>query len=176
MPNRYYATLTLSEQSYTFNFIGEMYMAALYTPALLDPSVDKTLAPKQILSEFKRVIKERKPTHFEVRSIEPSLFQTKFSYTSPYTYPEASGLFNFHKEDNILTVTSRHLSAEDKELLRKYNIPSSGTICIKAYGNIIENNAHEPANILQQCSTWNMKNLDESVKMIIRFPKSLDVR
>ncbi len=175
VPHKYYAVLTLTEKQYFFDFIGEMRIMALYTDAGKDASVDKKHAQQQILSEFSRVIQERNPSRFELRVVEDTVFQTRYTYASPYTYPEASGLFNFHLQDNILTVTSRHISPEERKLLQKNNIPSSGTLCIKTYGKIIENNAHKPANILQQCSTWDMENLDESVKMVIRFANSLDV-
>ncbi len=148
---------------------------AYYTPAMQDASVNKEMALEQILTEFKRVIGERKPTTFELRSVAPERFQTKFSYTSPYGYPEASGLFNFHIDDKTLTVTSRHINAEEQALLQKYSIPSKGTLCIKTYGRVLESNAHAPTNILQQCSTWHMENLDENVKMVIRFANSLEV-
>ncbi len=175
MPDKYYAVLTLTEKQYILDFIGEMRIMALYTDAGQDASVDREHAQEQILGEFSRVINERKPERFELRVVDNALFQTRFTYASPYAYPEASGLFNFHVQDNILTVTSRHISPEERTLLEKNNIPSSGTLCIKTYGKILENNAHKPANLLQQCSTWDMKNLDESVKMVIRFANSLDV-
>ncbi len=174
-PDKYYAVLTLTDKHYIMDFIGEMRMMALYTPQGTDPSVDKMQAQKQILGEFSRVIQEREPSRFEVRMADDALFQTRFTYTSPYAYPEASGLFNFHISENILTVTSRNISPEERKLIQENAIPSQGTLCIKTYGKIIQNNAHEPANILQQCSTWYLKNLDEGVKMIIAFPKSLEV-
>ncbi len=174
-PNKYYAVLTLSEKTYTLEFIGEMRIMAYYTQAMQDASVNKTMAVEQILSEFTRVITERQPKVFELRPVAPEIFQTKFTYASPYTYPEAAGLFNFHKDGDTLTVTSRHISLKEKELLHKYNIPSQGTLCIKTHGKILENNAMSPANLLQQCSTWHMENLDESVKMVIRFANSHNV-
>ncbi len=174
VPDKYYAVLTLTDKNYYFNFIGEMHMMALYTPEGQDAAVDKKQAEQQILSEFSRVIKERKPAKFELQPLENALFRTKFEYTSPYAHPEATGLFHFHVEENVLTVTSRHMSEAEKALIHKNDLPSKGTLCIKTYGKILESNAHKPANILQQCSIWNLENLDHGVKMVIRFSKSLD--
>ncbi len=172
VPNKYIATLTLSEEHYTFEFIGEMQMMYMYDATISkDATFDQAKAAKQVLSEFKRLMAERKPQIFEIRTKTPTIFQTKFSYTSDYSAPEVTGLFNIQKKDNILTVSSRNISPEEHEILKKHKIPSKGTLCIKTFGKIVENNAHEPTNILQLCSTWHLKNLDESVKMVIDFSK-----
>ncbi len=174
VPNKYLATLTLTEKNYAFEFIGEMRMAGLYSKKVQDdPAWDKQKLAQQILGEFTRVLRERMPDIFELRSVTPDLFQTKFTYTSPYALPEAVGLFNFHIEGKRLTITSRHINAEEHAMLKKYEIPSQGTLCIKTFGKVVQSNAHSPANILQQCSTWHMKNLDEGIKMIIDFPNEL---
>ncbi len=144
-----------------------MYDAALRK----DAGIDMQKAAGQVLSEFKRVMQERKPSVFELRSKTATIFQTKFSYTSSYEHPEVTGLFNIQKKGNVLTLTSRHISSEEYNILKKDNIPSKGVLCIKSFGNIVESNAHSPANILQQCSTWKLENLDEGVKMIIHFQK-----
>ncbi len=174
VPNKYYAVLTLTDKQYILDFIGEMHIMALHSPDGTDPSVDRKAAQQQILSEFSRVIKEREPTRFELRDVADALFQTKFTYASPYNYPEASGLFTFHVDGHRLTVTSRKIGPEERKLIQEKAIPSEGTLCIKTYGKIIESNAHQKANILQQCSTWHMKNLDDGVKMVIEFPNSLE--
>ncbi len=168
------ATLTLTEKNYVFEFIGEMRMAGLYSKKVLDdPAWDKEELSKQIFSEFKRVMQERNPQIFDVRTVATDVFQTKFQYTSPYSLPEATGIFNFHIEGKRLIVTSRHITTEERVSLQKYEIPSQGTLCIKTFGKIVQSNAHSPANILQQCSTWYMKNLDEGIKMVIDFPSEL---
>ncbi len=170
IPNKYIATLTLSEKMYTFEFIGELHMAALHSKKVIDdPSWDKNKLAEQIINEFSRVIKERNPIIFELNFIEPDIIQTKFTYSSPYNHPEATGLFHFKKDGKRLEVNSRYINEEEYEFLQKINIPSQGSLCIKTFGKIIHNNAHEPSNILQQCSTWRMKKLDESIKMVIDF-------
>ncbi len=172
VPHKYIATLTLSEKYYTFEFIGEMQMMYMYDATLRkDAGIDMEKAAEQVLSEFERVITERKPNVFELRSKTATTFQTKFSYTSSYDLPEATGLFHLHKEGNTLTLTSRKISAEEYNILKENQIPSKGILCVKNYGKILESNAHAPANLLQQCSTWKFENLDERVKMIIQFQK-----
>ncbi len=173
VPNNYSATLYVSNYSYSFEFIGEMYMMLMYSDAMYEQSLDPKLIPQQIMSEFKRVITERKHTRMEMKRSGESTFQTAFAYSSPYIYPEASGLFNFKVEGKRLTITSRYMSPEDKALVAKNTIPSRGTVTIKAYGNIIESNAHEPATAIKQYSTWRMKDLHEPIKMVIEFTDEL---
>ncbi len=173
VPDKYQATLEVSNKAYSLEFIGEMRIMVLYTDDYKSGSLN--LSPhaeplhKQVVTEFQRVIKERSNARIEVEQKEPVLFRTAFAYTSPYDYPEASGLFNFNIEDSVLTITSRHISPEDKTLLAKHNIPSQGTLCIKTLGEIIESNAQIHSNAFNRCNTWTMKNLDEGIKMVIKF-------
>ncbi len=173
VPDKYTATLNLSNKLYTFEFIGEMHMMLLYSDTMYEQSLDPKLIPQQIMDEFTRVIKERKHTRMDIERASPHSFRTAFAYASPYIYPEATGLFNFKVEGTRLTVTSRYMSPEDKALVEKNNIPSKGTLAIKVYGTIIESNAHEPATPIRQYSVWHMKNLDEPIKMVIEFDDEL---
>ncbi len=175
VPNKYIATLSLSEDAYTFEFIGEMRMMYMYDTSLSnDAGIDMEKAAEQVLSEFKRLMQERKPHIFELRKKTATIFQTKFSYTSPYEFPEVTGLFHIHKQGNVLTLTSRRISKEEHNILKKDNIPSKGVLCVKSFGKILQSNAHSPSNILQQCSTWKLENLDEGIKMIIHFQGDAD--
>ncbi len=173
VPDKYTATLYFSEKAYTFEFIGELYMMLLYSDAMYEQSLDPKLVPQQIMSEFTRVIKERKHTRMDIERAGQHTFRTAFAYSSPYAYPEATGLFNFKVEGKRLTVTSRYMSPEDKALVAKNNIPSRGTLAIKVYGTIIESNAHEPATPIKQYSVWHLKDLDEPVRMVIDFDEDI---
>ncbi len=179
VPNKYNAVLDVSSNSYNFEFIGELRMMLLYTDDYKSGSLN--LAPsaeplnKQIINEFKRVISERSLSFIEVEQHEPTVFRTSFAYTSSYAYPEASGLFNFKIEKNILTITSRHMNEGDRALIEKYNIPSRGTLCIRTLGKVLESNAQTSANAFNRCNTWNMENLDEGVRMVIEFKAPLNI-
>ncbi len=173
VPDKYNAILEVSNKAYSFEFIGEMRIMLLYTDDYKSGSLN--FAPhaeplqNQVVDQFKRVIKERENARIETKHDEPTIFQTSFGYSSVYDYPEASGLFNFEINNNILTIRSRHINPEDRELLLAHNIPSRGKLCIKTTGQVLESNATTHANAFNRCNTWELKNLDEGVKMIIKF-------
>ncbi len=179
VPDKYNAILEVSNKAYSFEFIGEMRIMVLYTDDYKSGSLNFSPHAKplqnQVVDEFERVIKERKNARIETRHDEPTVFQTSFAYTSTYNYPEASGLFNFEINDRILTIRSRHINNEDMALLAKYNIPSQGNLCIKTTGQVLESNATTPANAFNRCNTWELKKLDEGVKMVIKFHDSINL-
>lgn len=167
VPDKYQATLSLSNHAYSFDYIGEMHMMTAYSRefAAKDP---KELARK-VVAEFERVIRERPQGVIETRLLSPKVFQTKFLYVSPYALPEASGLFRITVEGNILTVTSRPISAQERETLRLNAISSRGKLCIKAFGTVLASNAHRAATMLDRCNIWELDNLDEPVRLVVQF-------
>ncbi len=179
VPDKYNAVLEVNSFSYRFEFIGELRMMLLYTDDYKSGSLN--LAPsaeplhKQIVNEFERVITERSLSRIEIEQSEPTTFKTSFGYTSSYAYPEASGLFNFTVDGNILTIESRYINEEDRALLKKYNVPSKGKLCIKTLGKVLESNAQTRGTAFDRCNTWNMENLDEGIRMVIEFQKDLNV-
>ncbi len=173
VPDKYTAILEVSSNAYSFEFIGEMRIMVLYTDdyksGSLNFSPHAEPLQNQVVDQFKRVIKERDNSRIEVKHVEPTVFQTSFAYSSIYDHPEASGLFNFEVKDNVLTIRSRNINPEDRVLLREHNIPSRGKLCIKTTGQVLESNATTHANAFNRCNTWELKNLDEGVKMVIKF-------
>lgn len=173
VPNRYKATLSVSQPAYSFSFIGELHIMAAYTESYRKSVDDPRILAQKVVSEFERVIKERQQSTIETRIVSPVLFQTKFLYVSPYTQPEATGMFKMEVKGDTLTVTSRALTEKDKETLRLNNIESRGTLCIKSFGTVLETNAHVTANLLNRCNTWDLDNLDEPVRLVVRFSKPI---
>ena len=173
VPNRYKATLSVSQPAYSFDFIGEMHMMAAYTDTYKKAVDDPRILAQKIVSEFERVIKERQQASIETRIVSPTVFQTKFLYVSPYTQPEATGMFQMKVEGDTLTVTSRPLTEKDREMLRLNNIESRGTLCIKSFGTVLESNAQRAANLVDRCNVWNLDSLDEPVKLVVRFSKPI---
>lgn len=174
VPDRYKATLSLSNNAYSLDFIGEMHIMAAYTDLYnKSGSNDPKQVAQQVVREFERVIKERQQAQVETRLVSPVLFQTSFLYVSPYTQPEATGMFQMHAEGDTLTVTSRPLSAKDRETLRLNNITSRGHLCIKAFGTVLESNAQRSATLLDRCNVWDLDNLDEPVRLVVKFSKPI---
>ena len=173
VPDRYKATLSLSQPAYSFDFIGEMHIMAAYTDTYRKAVDDPRILGQKVVAEFERVIKERQQASIETRIVSPTLFQTKFLYVSPYTQPEATGMFQMKVEGDTLTVTSRPLSEKDREMLRLNNITSRGSLCIKAFGTVLESNAQRSANLIDRCHMWDLNNLDEPVKLVVKFSKPI---
>ena len=173
VPNKYRATLSVSQPAYSFEFIGEMHIMAAYTDTYKKSVDDPRMLAHKVVNEFERVIKERQQASVETKLVSPTLFQTKFLYVSPYTLPEATGMFKMKVEGDTLTVTSRPLSEKDREMLRLNNIESRGQLCIKSFGTVLESNAHRGATLLDRCNIWNLDNLDEPVRLVVRFSKPI---
>lgn len=171
VPNRYTAILSLSNQAYSFTYIGEMTMMATYSPQYAD--YEPWALARKIVEEFSRVIKERSQVKLETRLISPHVFQTNFLYVSNYDKPEACGLFNISINGNVLTVTSRAISQQEHEMIRLNNVPSEGKLCIKAFGTVLESNAHKAATIFDRCNTWNLKDLNEPIRLVVRYSKPI---
>lgn len=173
VPNRYKATLSVSQPAYSFDFIGELHIMAAYSDTYNKSVDDPRMLAQKVVSEFERVIKERQQASVETRIVSPRLFQAKFLYVSPYTQPEATGMFKMKVEGDTLTVTSRPLSEKDREMLRLNNIESRGRLCIKSFGTVLESNAHRSANLIDRCNVWDLDNLDEPVRLVVRFSKPI---
>ncbi len=177
VPDKFTAILEVSNKAYSLEFIGELRIMVLYTDDYKSGSLNFSPHAQplqtQVVNEFERVIKERSKSRIEILHDTPEVFKTTFAYTSSYEHPEASGLFNFTISDNILTIRSRHISPEDRKLLQKHNIPSQGSLCIKTTGQVIESNASIAANAFNRCNTWELKNLDDGVEMVIKFHDSI---
>lgn len=82
-------------------------------------------------------------------------------------------MFQMTVKGDTLTVTSRPLSAKDKEMLRLNNITSRGQLCIKAFGTVLETNARRTATLLDRCNAWDLDNLDEPVRLVVKFSKPI---
>lgn len=174
VPDKYQAILSVSNPGYSLEYIGEMHMAAAYSETYRK-SIDndpKKLA-QTVMREFARVIQERPQGQVEIQPVSDTTFRTKFSYISPYTLQEATGLFKLTADGDTLTVTSRPLTAKDKEFLRLNNITSKGKLCIKSFGTVLETNAHRTATLLNRCNEWDLENLDTPVRLVVKFSKPI---
>ena len=174
VPDRYKATLSLSNNAYSLDFIGEMHIMAAYTDLFNKGGHnDPEQVAAQVVREFERVIRERQQASVETRLVSPRLFQASFLYVSPYSQPEATGMFQMQVSGDTLTLTSRPLSAKDKEVIRLNNITSRGQLCIKAFGTVLESNAQRSATLLDRCNVWDLDGLDEPVRMVVKFSKPI---
>lgn len=174
VPDKYYATLSLSNHAYSFDYVGDIHMAAAYSEmykkgAGNDP---KKLA-ESVMAEFVRVIKERQQASVKIALLSPTTFKTQFLYVSPYTQPEATGMFTFTAQGDTLTVVSRPLSTKDREFLRLNNITSQGTLCIKAFGTVLESNAQKSASMLNRCNEWQLDDLENPVRIVIKYSQPI---
>lgn len=173
VPDRYTATLTLTNYGYTIDFIGEMHIVPAYTKQFHEPGETPPQFARRVLAELTHAIKARARSKIESRIASDTVLQISFEYASPYSQPEAAGLFQMQAEGNTVTLTSRPLSLKEKEMLRLYNIPSRGKLCVKAFGQVLTSNAQQGANMFSRCNTWELHNLDEQVQMVVKFSKPL---
>jgi hypothetical protein len=173
VPDRYIATLSLSNTGYSFEFIGKMHMAASYSETYKRGADNPQQLAKAIITEFERVIKERPQSGVETQPLSAHAFGTKFLYVSPYSLPEATGMFAFTVDGDTLTAISRPVSSGDMDFLKEHKITSQGTLCVKAFGSVLESNADKSATLLNRCNEWNMDGLERSVKIVVRFPKPI---
>lgn len=175
VPDKYYATLSLSNHAYSFDYVGDIHMAAAYSETHKKTAGnDPQKLAEAVMREFVRVIKERQQSSIKVALLSPSTFKTQFLYVSPYTMPEATGMFSFEAKGDTLTVVSRPLSTKDREFLRLNGITSQGTLCIKAFGTVLESNAHQAATMLNRCNEWKLDDLETPIRMVIKYPQSIE--
>jgi len=176
VPDNYYALLSLSNGAYSYDYVGDIHMTAAHSQKYIEKAGgDKKRLAEYMVSEFSRVIKERPQGRIKAVIMSPSVFRTQFLYVSFYTYPEATGMFNFEIDGRILTVTSRNISASDKAFLKRFNITSNGLLCIKTFGTVLESNADRSATIFNLCHEWDMKNLDRQVRIVVEFAKPINI-
>jgi hypothetical protein len=170
VPDKYIATLSLSNIGYSLDFIGKMHMAASYTDTYKQGMDNPRQLAVSIMNEFARVIKERPQSEVETMLLDEHSFGTKFVYVSPYYLAEATGMFAFTiSGDDTLTVISRPISTKDMELLKQNNLTSKGSLCIKAFGKVLESNADKRATLIDMCHRWELSDLDHPIKLVVRF-------
>lgn len=175
VPDKYYATLSLSNHAYSFDYVGDIHMAAAYSETHKQSAGnDPQKLAEGVMREFVRVIKERQQSSIKVALLSPTTFKTQFLYVSPYTMPEATGMFSFTAEGDTLTVVSRPLSTRDREFLRLNDISSQGTLCIKAFGTVIESNAQQSATMLNRCNEWKLDNLETPIRIVIKYSQPIE--
>ncbi|MEG2173499.1 MAG: hypothetical protein RRY29_09605 [Desulfovibrionaceae bacterium] len=175
VPDKYYATLSLSNHAYSYDYVGDIHMAAAYSDTYLrQVDNDPQKLADRVLKEFVRVIRERQQSSVKVALLSPTTFKTQFLYVSSYAMPEATGMFTFSIAGDTLTVVSRPLSTSDREFLRLNDISSQGTLCIKAFGTVIESNAHKAATMLNRCNEWNLTDLESPIRMVIKYPQPIE--
>ena len=170
VPDKYITTLSLSNIGYSLDFIGKFHMAASYVEAYRKGTDNPRQLAISIMNEFERVIKERPQSQVETMLLDEHSFGTKFVYVSPYYLPEATGIFAFTiSGGDTLTVISRPISTKDMELLKKNNLTSKGSLCIKAFGTVLESNADKRATLIDMCHRWELNDLERPVKLVVRF-------
>lgn len=174
VPDKYYATLSLSNHAYSFDYVGDIHIAAAYSDIhQKSAGNDPQKLAQSIVQEFTKFIKERSQASVKTALMSPTTFKTQFLYVSPYSQPEVTGMFSFTVKGDTLTVVSRHLSTKDKEFLRLNEITSQGTLCIKAFGTVLESNAHKAGTLLNRCNEWNLEDLENPVRIVIKFPQTI---
>ena len=173
VPDKYIATLSLSNHAYSVEFIGKMHMAASYSDTYKQGTDNPQQLAASIMREFERVIKERPQSKMETMVLDEHSFGTKFEYISPYFLPEATGMFAFTVAGDTLTVISRPVSSKDMEFITQNNLSSKGSLCIKAFGTVIESNADKNATLIDMCNRWELSNLERPVKLVVRFAKPI---
>jgi hypothetical protein len=150
-------------------------MAASYSDTYKRGADNPRQLAQAIIAEFERVIKERPQSSVETQPLSEHSFGAKFLYVSPYSLPEATGMFAFTVNDDTLTVVSRPISSTDMQFLKENGIPSQGTLCVKAFGSVLESNADTSATLLNRCNEWNLDGLERPVKIVVRFPRPIPV-
>ena len=176
VPDKYIATLSLSNNAYSVDFIGKMHMAASYSDTYKQGTDNPKQLAASIIREFERVVKERQQGKAEQGKLETMMldehsFGTKFLYVSPYFLAEATGMFAFTVSGDTLTVISRPISTKDMEFLKQHNLTSKGTLCIRAFGTVLESNADKHATLIDMCHRWEMNDLERPIKLVVRFSK-----
>jgi hypothetical protein len=170
VPDKYIATLSLSNIGYSLDFIGKLHMAASYSDAYKKQMDNPQQLAVSIMNEFERVIKERPQGRVETLLLDEHSFGTKFVYVSPYYLAEATGMFAFTiSGGDTLTVISRPISSKDMALLKQHNLTSKGSLCIKAFGTVLESNADKRATLIDMCHRWELNDLERPVKLVVRF-------
>ena len=171
VPDKYIATLSLSNHAYSVDFIGKMHMAASYSDTYKQGTDNPKQLAASVMREFERVIKERPHSKVETMVLDDHSFGTKFEYVSPYYLAEATGMFAFTVAGDTLTVISRPVSSKDMEFIKQNNLSSKGSLCIKAFGTVIESNADKNATLIDMCNRWELSNLERPIKFVVRFTK-----
>jgi len=147
-------------------------MAASYSDAYRKQMDNPKQLAVSIMNEFERVIKERPQSQVETMLLDEHSFGTKFVYVSPYYLAEATGIFAFTVSGgDTLTVISRPISTKDMELLKQHNLTSKGSLCIKAFGTVLESNADKRATLIDMCHRWELNDLEREVKLVVRFSR-----
>ena len=170
VPDRYIATLSVSNTGYSLEFIGKLQMAASYSDTYKRGMDNPRQLAQSIMSEFERVIKERPQSKVETMLLDEHSFGTKFIYVSPYYLAEATGMFVMSVSGgDTLTIASRPISTKDMELLKKNKLVSKGTLCVKAFGTVLESNADKHATLIDMCHRWELDGFERPVKLVVRF-------
>ena len=171
VPDKYIATLSVSNNAYSIEFIGKMYMAASYSDTYKQGADNPKQLADSIRREFERVVKERQQSKVETLELDDHSFGTKFEYVSPYYLPEATGMFALTVAEDTLTLISRPVSSKDMEFIKQHNLQSKGVLCIKAFGTVLESNADKTATLIDMCNRWELADLERPVKLVVRFAK-----
>ena len=171
VPDKYVATLSLSNHAYSLEFIGKMHMAASYSDTYKQGTDNPRQLAASIMQEFARVISERPQSKVETMPLDEHSFGTKFVYVSPYYLAEATGMFAFTVNGDTVTIISRPVSTKDMELLKQNNLSSKGSLCIKAAGTVLESNADKNATLIDMCNRWELNDLSRPIKLVVRFAK-----
>jgi hypothetical protein len=165
----------LSNSAYSVEFIGKMHMAASYSDTYKQGTDSPQQLAASIMREFERVIRERPQSKVETMVLDEHSFGTQFVYVSPYYLAEATGMFAFTVNGDTLTVISRPVSSKDMEFLKQNNLSSKGSLCIKAFGTVLESNADKNATLIDMCNRWELSDLERPVKLVVRFAKPVPV-
>jgi hypothetical protein len=80
-------------------------------------------------------------------------------------------MFAFTVSEDTLTIISRPVSSKDMEFITQHNLSSKGSLCIKAFGTVIESNADKKATLIDMCNRWEMADLERPIKLVVRFAK-----
>jgi len=169
VPDKYIATLSVSNNAYSVDFIGKMHMAASYSDTYKQGTDNPRQLASSVMREFERVIQERPQSKVETMMLDEHSFGTKFVYVSPYYLTEATGMFAFTVSGDTLTIISRPISTKDMEFIKQNNLTSKGSLCIKAFGTVLESNADKHATLIDMCHKWEFTDLERSVKLVVRF-------
>ena len=171
VPDKYIATLSLSNNAYSVEFIGKMHMAASYSDTYKQGTDNPKQLAASIMREFERVIKERPQSQVETMVLDEHSFGTKFVYVSPYYLTEATGMFALTINGDTLTLISRPISTKDLAFIKQNNLSSKGSICIKAFGKVLESNADKKATLIDMCNRWELTSLERPIKLVVQFAK-----
>ena len=80
-------------------------------------------------------------------------------------------MFAFTVSGDTLTIISRPVSTKDMEFLKQNTLTSKGSLCIKAFGTVLESNADKNATLIDMCNKWELNDLERPVKLVVRFAK-----